>query len=230
MTREFTIFSSVVHNYVSNLFALLYLRMMKTAALFLNGDAPEPIALQRAFSYEPDFKLCTDGAYYYMQMLNIDADAIIGDMDSLHEVPKNMELIFIEDQNTTDFEKALEHLVKLNYERVVVLGSTGGQNDHFLGNLNAAYKYRKKLNILFFDNSQHFFLTEKSIEFPTEIDKIVSLVPFPETHIVAMDGLQYGLENESLDLLKRVGTRNRATDTRVSIQLSSGALWIFVSY
>jgi thiamine pyrophosphokinase len=203
---------------------------MKTAALFLNGDAPEPVALQRAFSYNPNFKLCTDGAYHYLKLLDIHVDTIIGDMDSLDEVPKNAELICIEDQNTTDFEKALEHLSKLNYERVVVLGSTGGQNDHFLGNLNAAYKYHKKLNILFFDNSQHFFLTEKSIEFPTEIGQIVSLVPFPEAHIIRMDGLQYSLENETLNLLKRVGTRNRATGKRVKIELSGGALWIFISY
>jgi thiamine pyrophosphokinase len=45
-----------------------------------------------------------------------------------------------------------------------------------------------------------------------------------------MDGLQYSLENESLNLLQRVGTRNRATGKRVKIELSGGALWIFISY
>ena len=63
---------------------------MKTAALFLNGDPPNEHALNHALEYNPEFHLCTDGAYYYMEDLKISPDAIIGDMDSLHRYSKKL--------------------------------------------------------------------------------------------------------------------------------------------
>jgi len=203
---------------------------MKTAALFLNGDAPNSLALEQAMAFPIDYKLCTDGAFYYMETIHIVPDAVIGDMDSLHDIPHNLDVHFIDDQDTTDFEKALDFLSKQDFTHVVVLGSTGGQHDHFLGNLNAAYKFRKKLDILFFDQSQRFYLIENNHTFETRPGNIVSLVPYPQATIHAMDGLQYTLNDEILDLHDRIGTRNIAISDQVKIEVSSGALWLFIAY
>jgi len=203
---------------------------MKTAALFLNGDAPNPMALEKALDFPIEYRLCTDGAFYYMESIGIVPEGIIGDMDSLHDVPNNIDIHFIDDQNTTDFEKALDFLVKRAFQRVVVLGSTGGQHDHFLGNLNAAYKFRKQLEIIFFDQSQAFYLVDKDHQFETKLGKVISLVPFPKVIIKALHGLEYGLNNETLDLEERVGTRNIARSEQVKIELTSGALWLFIAY
>jgi thiamine pyrophosphokinase len=56
------------------------------------------------------------------------------------------------------------------------------------------------------------------------------LVPFPETHGITMSGFQYLLNNESLSLVDRIGTRNIAVSDTPSIHFESGALWIFVEY
>lgn len=202
----------------------------KTAALFLNGDAPNPMAIQHAMQENPAFFICTDGAYYYMNALKINLNVVIGDMDSLSDAPHDIEVVFIADQDTTDFEKALQYLVEHDFEKVVVLGSTGGQHDHFLGNLNAAYKFREQLDICFFDQSQYFFLSDKRQKLNTQIGKIISLVPFPEAQGITLSGFQYLLNNESLSLVNRVGTRNIAISETPSIHFESGALWIFVEY
>ena len=202
----------------------------KTAALFLNGDAPNPLAMQHAMQENPAFFICTDGAYYYMNTLKIRPHVVIGDMDSLSDAPQDIEVVFIADQDTTDFEKALQYLVEHDFEKVVVLGSTGGQHDHFLGNLNAAYKFREQLDICFFDQSQYFILADKTQKLNTQIGKIISLVPFPEAHGITLSGFQYLLNNESLSILDRVGTRNIASSESPEIQFKSGDLWIFVEY
>jgi thiamine pyrophosphokinase len=202
----------------------------KTAALFLNGDAPNPLAMEHAMLENPAFFICTDGALYYMNALKIKPHVVIGDMDSLSDAPHDIEVVFIADQDTTDFEKALQYLVEHDFEKVVVLGSTGGQHDHFLGNLNAAYKFREQLDICFFDQSQYFFLSDKRQNINTQIGKIISLVPFPETHGITLSGFQYLLNNESLSLVNRVGTRNIAISDTPFIHFESGALWIFVEY
>jgi thiamine pyrophosphokinase len=202
----------------------------KTAALFLNGDPPNARAMQHAMAHNPEFVICTDGAFYYMDALQIKPSVVIGDMDSLTEPPADLQLIFIEDQDTTDFEKALQYLLDQGFDKVVVLGSTGGQNDHFLGNLNAAYKFKDHLNILFFDQSQYFFLCDTRQELQTQSGKIISLFPFPEAHGITLTGFQYLLNNESLSLIDRVGTRNIAVSETLSVHFESGALWIFVEY
>jgi thiamine pyrophosphokinase len=202
----------------------------KTAALFLNGDPPNAMAMQHAMQKNPEFYICTDGAYYYMNSLKINPNVVIGDMDSLSESPTNTEVIFVDDQNTTDFEKALQYLCDAGFETVLVLGSTGGQHDHFLGNLNAAFKFREQLSITFFDQSQYFFLSDKTQKINSQIGKIISLVPFPETHGITLSGFQYLLNNESLSLVDRIGTRNIAVSDTPSIHFESGALWIFVEY
>ena len=209
---------------------IVYLRNMKTAAIFLNGDAPNNFAVNHAFDHRPEFILCTDGAYAYMKDIGLLPDAIIGDMDSITETPSAIKYYQIDNQDTTDFEKALQFLSENGFEKVLVLGGTGGQHDHFLGNLNAAYKYRNELNIKFFDQDQHFWLTEKSAEFRTQPGKVVSLIPFPSAHVLSLEGLQYGLNDEALHILDRVGTRNVAISHLVNVQVKDGALWIFVSY
>jgi thiamine pyrophosphokinase len=202
----------------------------KTAALFLNGDPPNALAMQHAMTHNPEFVICTDGAFYYMNDLLIKPNVVIGDMDSLTEPPTDLQLIYIEDQDTTDFEKALAYLCEQAFEKVVVLGSTGGQNDHFLGNLNAAYKFREQLDICFFDQSQYFFLAAKEQNLTTRVGKIISLIPFPNAKGITLKGFQYLLNNESLSIIDRVGTRNIASSNTPSIVFNSGSLWVFVEY
>jgi thiamine pyrophosphokinase len=202
----------------------------KTAALFLNGDPPNALAMQHAMQENPEFYICTDGAYHYINSLKINPNVVIGDMDSLSESPTNTEVIFVDDQNTTDFEKALQYLCDVGFVKVLVLGSTGGQHDHFLGNLNAAFKFREQLSITFFDQSQYFFLADIKQKIDTKPGKVISLIPFPDAQGITLSGFQYSLNNESLSLVDRIGTRNIAVSETPSIHFESGALWVFVEY
>jgi len=124
----------------------------------------------------------------------------------------------------------LQYLRNEGFTKVVVLGSTGKQHDHFLGNLSAALKYKVALNILFFDQSQYFFLIERNSKVETQQGKIISLYPFPEATGIVTSGLKYPLNNETLNMHQRIGTRNIATSKDVSISIKTGDIWIFVSY
>jgi len=202
----------------------------KTAALFLNGEPPNELAMHHAMRLNPFFFICTDGAYYYTNALKIIPNVVIGDMDSLSEQPNEIEVIYIADQETTDFEKALQYLVDNDFQKVAVLGSTGGQNDHFLGNLHAAFKFKEFLEIIFFDQSQYFFLANYKQKLSTNIGKIISLFPFPEAVGITLKGFEYGLDNEDLSIHERVGTRNIAKSENPEISFKLGDLWVFVEY
>lgn len=202
----------------------------KTAAVFLNGDAPHEEPLRRAMLLMPSFFLFTDGAYHYAPFIDLIPDLVIGDFDSVGEVASDVSVLKLADQDTTDFEKALRYLVTSGFEKVLVLGGTGKQHDHFLGNLSAAKRYQSELDIVFYDQSQYFFLGGRETTIETQKGKIISLYPFPEAHGIRTAGLQYPLNNERLTMHTRIGTRNVSTSHQVNIVKDSGDLWIFVSY
>lgn len=200
--------------------------MNNKALLFLNGEVPT--ILPDTANYDMIF--CTDGAFHYLQKLNIMPDVISGDFDSfeLNQFPKEIEIISTPEQNDTDFAKALKIILDKDFKNVDVFGASGRQQDHFIGNLNAAFRFKDQINILFYDNYSQYFFAEKETKLEGYFGRTISLLPFPECKNIVTKGLEYPLKKEDLNLLSRVGTRNKATDDIITIEYSEGNLVIFI--
>ena len=199
---------------------------MNKALLFLNGEVPTTIP--DTTNYKTIF--CTDGAFRYLQKLNIQPDIISGDFDSfeISQFPPEIEIISTPDQNDTDFAKALTIIKNKGFSHVDVFGASGRQQDHFIGNLNAAYRFKNQLNITFYDNYSKYFFAENSTKLEGYFGRTISLIPFPECKNIVTKGLEYPLNNEDLNLLSRIGTRNKANQDFVTIEYTEGALVLFI--
>ncbi len=199
---------------------------MNKALLFLNGEVPTTIP--DTTNYKTIF--CTDGAFRYLQKLNIQPDIISGDFDSfeISQFPPEIEIISTPDQNDTDFAKALTIIKNKGFSHVDVFGASGRQQDHFIGNLNAAYRFKNQLNITFYDNYSKYFFAENSTKLEGYFGRTISLIPFPECKNIVTKGLEYPLNNEDLNLLSRIGTRNKANQDFVTIEYTDGALVLFI--
>lgn len=199
---------------------------MNKVALFLNGQAPKIFPDLSQF----EVIFCTDGAYRYLQSNGIKPDVVSGDFDSLSpdEILKGIEVVETPDQNFTDFEKALQIIQNRNFGDVHIYGSSGMEHDHFLGNLSTGVKYKDKLNLVFFDDYSYYFFTEKETVLEGYKGQIISLYPFPVTKNIITSGLLYNLNNEDLDLSKKIGIRNKAMDDTVTINYEQGELLIFI--
>lgn len=197
------------------------------ALLFINGKPPTDFPDTNKF----DAIFCTDGAYKYLSESQIRLDFVIGDFDSVseNEIPKNIKIIKIADQDFTDFYKSLEFIVELDFERVDVFGATGMESDHFLGNLSVASLFKSKIEIIFHDDFSEFYFTPKQIKLRGVQDKIISLYPFPLATKVNSKGLAFPLNNLDLHISKRIGTRNHAVKNHVEISYEKGELLIFIS-
>lgn len=197
------------------------------ALLFINGKPPTDFPDTNKF----DAIFCTDGAYKYLSESQIRLDFVIGDFDSVseNEIPKNIKIIKIADQDFTDFYKSLEFIVELGFERVDVFGATGMESDHFLGNLSVASLFKSKIEIIFHDDFSEFYFTPKQIKLRGVQDKIISLYPFPLATKVNSKGLAFPLNNLDLHISKRIGTRNHAVKNHVEISYEKGELLIFIS-
>lgn len=204
--------------------------MKDKVLLFINGDAPKSFP-------DPDkygLIACTDGAFHYLRKLNFPLeklDFISGDFDShsgKEEGIYDEKFIYTPDQDKTDFQKALEIIEERNFRKVEVLGGSGGEQDHFLGNLTVAFGYKDRLDIRFYDEFSEYYFIPKSITVQNVKGKMISLYPFPSVENITTEGLNWPLTNGNLSIISRIGTRNFAVDDEVSIEYEKGDLLIFI--
>lgn len=209
--------------------------MKNKALLFINGDSPKTIPNLSGY----DLIACTDGAFHYLEQLKFPLDKldfISGDFDS-HKIEEEIiqqaqnhsfEIIETPDQNKTDFHKALELILKKGFENIDVYGGSGGEQDHFLGNLSVAYAFKDKLNLQFFDEYSSYYFIPKNFSISDVKGKMISLMPFPIAKNIETKGLKWPLNREDLILGERIGTRNIAENKDVTIKYKKGDLLIFV--
>lgn len=152
----------------------------------------------------------------------------IGDGDSIKDKPEHF--ISIDDPNTTDFEKALAYAVAHSITDADVFWGSGGEMDHFLGNLSVAANYAENINLRFFDDKQcYFFVSGQGVEFSIlgANGNTISLYPFPSAN-VSSRGLRYPLDKLSLDLCRQQSLRNQIIAERATLSVS-GATWAFIA-
>jgi len=199
--------------------------MHNKVALFLNGEKPKIIPELKHY----DWVVCTDGAYHFLVESHITPDLIIGDFDSIGSLPVDIPHVHTPNQDYTDFEKALVHIFKKGFSNIDVFAANGLEQDHFLGNLTTALKFKTKLKITFFDDNHSYFFINKKIVLNEVLGKTISLFPFPKATKVYTKGLKYVLKGKTLSMKKnKISTRNKAIDPDVEIQFKKGEILMFV--
>lgn len=204
--------------------------MKDKALLFINGDAP------KSFPDPDEYNLiaCTDGAFHYLKNLNFPLeklDFISGDFDSHSGSDENIyqdKFIYTPDQNKTDFQKALEIIAEKEIASVDVFGGSGGEQDHFLGNLTVAFGCKDQLSIKFYDEFSEYYFIPKKYTAENVKGKMISLYPFPSVEHITTKGLNWPLTDGNLSIISNIGTRNFAVEDKVSIEYEKGDLLIFI--
>jgi len=204
--------------------------MSKTALLFINGTPPKNLPNTEGYA----IIACTDGAFHYLKEKNFTLeklDFISGDFDSHSGNDENIyheKFIYTPDQDFTDFQKALEILKNKDVKKVDVYGGSGGEQDHFLGNLHVAFLFKYELEITFYDEFSSYFFIPNDFKIDNVEGKMISLLPFPKVENLVTYGLNWELKNEDLEITKRIGTRNFANKNTVKISYEKGDLLIFI--
>lgn len=200
------------------------------ALLFINGEPPKKLPSLAGFNVIA----CTDGAFHYLKELDFPLDQldfISGDFDSHSGEDSGVyqdKFIFTPDQDKTDFQKALELLLEQGVSDVDVYGGSGGEMDHFLGNLTVASFFKEQLEIHFFDEFSTYFFIPNSFKTKVSERQLVSVYPFPFAKNVTTKGLNWSLNGEDLDQTKRIGTRNIAVGEHLEIDFDEGNLLLFL--
>jgi thiamine pyrophosphokinase len=204
--------------------------LQKKAILFINGQAPKILPNTDGYAVVA----CTDGAFYYLKengFLISKLDFVSGDFDShpgFEQDCPTIQFIATPNQDKTDFEKALELLIERECTSVDVFGGSGGEMDHYLGNLHVASKFAHSLEICFYDDDSNYFFAPNNLILNGVQEKRISLFPFPLVENIHTKGLKWELKGQNLEISKNMGIRNMAVDSCVEIHFDAGNLIVFV--
>ncbi len=179
-----------------------------------------------------DFIIACDGASDKLLNYGKTPNLIIGDLDSVSKATflkyKDITLK-VARQDNTDLMKAMDWCVEKGVEEVVILGATGGREDHTIGNLFAIMTYASKLRLQLYTDTGHFVILDKTATLKTYAGQQVSLFPQPQKMRITTEGLKFPLNNEALPHLHS-GTLNEAEGENIKLIFEEGGLLVYRVY
>lgn len=110
--------------------------MRSPTVILAAGDFPRKGGRARALLDAARRVVCCDGAARaYARRTGRVPDVVVGDLDSLGRGVSAAETVRVAEQDTNDLAKAIRLCRRRGWKRPVVLGATGGREDHALGNV-----------------------------------------------------------------------------------------------
>ncbi|MBX9787192.1 MAG: thiamine diphosphokinase [Alphaproteobacteria bacterium] len=189
--------------------------MTYKSVLCLSGELP-----QKDFFEKMNLPvIAADGAANQLHALGIIPHIVIGDLDSVNP-SLNLNSLHIQDQNRCDFEKSMEYLDEEGLLPSVILGSSGGDLDHILNNINI-FMLNSQGNLLYAPPlyGAVFSTPQTQVILPNHTK--ISILGLPQARVVTQ-GLEWDLTGQKLYFPGFNSCLNRSKSTKVSIQVLEG--------
>ncbi len=179
---------------------------------------------------ETDMVIAADSGLKNIEKLNISADYIVGDFDSLGFVPEGRNIIqHPVKKDETDLILAIDIGLKNGYKNFVVYGCLGGRADHTFASIQSgAYIAQNGGNALFVDEETCIAIIKNtSISFSNESKDIISVFSLSDkSNGVNIKGLLYELNNTELSNQYPLGVSNEFIGKDSIISVEEGTLCI----
>ena len=191
-----------------------------TTAIILNGKCLD-------FEVKDDYIICADGGY---RLLGKKPDCVIGDFDSLAEIPKDVKVLkHSAVKNQTDGEICIEYAISQGFKDINIYGALDGRPDHVLGNLSLLnLAYRLGVNAVIRDKNTSVYYARGVFNLSVEEGDILSVIPYGGPAFVkSSKNLMYPLFNLELLPHRKRGISNIAAGKDISLEISRGGVLVF---
>ncbi len=181
-----------------------------------------------------DYVIAVDGGFEHLRSVDVVADLVLGDFDSLDSVPRDVRTMqFPVHKDASDMELALEQAATMGYDDLYAYGAFGGRLDHALANLQVfAHMSEQGFSVRAVDMlCQAVFVTgPASFDITACQEGVVSVFSMSDVaHGVTERGLAYEVEDITLTDRTSLGLSNELTGSPATISVQSGTLVILVS-
>ena len=184
---------------------------------------------------EEDLIIAADSGYKNAKACGVHPDILIGDFDSLGQVPDDVDevLQLPEKKDLTDTQTAVEIAIERGATEIIIISGTDGRLDHTLSTLAIieglwnrnirAIITSGQNRIRYIKNSGHILLRERAY-------KYFSVIACDDTvKGVSIDGAKYPLKNAKLTRTLQYAVSNEIDGNCSLITVKKGGVYIIES-
>lgn len=206
------------------------LKIPGSTLAFCNGATPDRSRLDQLVP-NPSLVVCADGGTEKALNSGYVPQLVVGDFDSISPSVRNSlkktEFVKIDSQDNTDFEKLLNVLIERQIKRLSVTAFSGGRLSQTIANIQIAFKYSDRLELVLFDQNSIVYPVRQSLVLSPPPNTTLSLLPATDEVYVTTTGLLYQLE-KSLLTRGGHGVSNISVNDTVSIEVHNGGLYVIL--
>lgn len=177
-----------------------------------------------------DYIIAADNGFSHLKRLQIRPDIVIGDFDSLEEIPLNEKIIQHPiEKDDTDMMLAIKAGLELGYRTFIIYGGLGGRLDHTFANIQMLiYLSTKGSRGYLLDGDRVVTaITNEELTFSNEREGILSVFCAGDVAKgVNLKGLKYELDNAELTNEMPLGISNEFTGCESAVSVGEGSLII----
>jgi len=205
------------------------------AVVLCDGPPPAPGVLEYWLS-GADLFVCTDAAGHPYDELPVPPQVVIGDFDSLAgrvlDGRAGPKFLRVDEQETTDSEKALLYLLDQGFEEAVLVGAVGWRLDHTLYNTLLLERYANRLRLAlagqYADGVR--LAPGQTVSWSLDLGTNFSLIPLlGRSRGVTVDGAKYPLLDGELGIAGAAGISNLVAYDPLLIRAGDGPLLVLVN-
>jgi thiamine pyrophosphokinase len=189
-----------------------------------------PVEMMKRWLDGADVLLAADSGTHALNELGIRPQAIIGDLDSVQEIPEGVELIHRFNDNFTDCDKLLAYASEQGHNRITLLGVEGDQLDHVWATMLSAAKAKIQVRLGLRNGIGWILTAGQRMIVRTQPGRRLSLLPIMPSMGVSLYGVRWPIQDGALEPMGLVSISNETAATEVEISLSYGAAWLFLEW
>ena len=199
--------------------------------IFIGGDPPHPNVRQHLPA--DAFVIAADSGYAHAIAMGFVPNELVGDMDSITAVDltdardsNTLITKYPSDKDLTDTEIAIASAIARQSTHITVVSGGGDRFDHVLAMIHsiASCALTVDTSLLIGTARVSYVSLNKEFKLEAQTGDIVSLIPLGGAVTVTTTGLQWELNNDTLQSFASRGVSNIATGESVSISVTDGLL------
>ncbi len=181
-----------------------------------------------------DIVICADSGYKNALEMGFTVDILVGDFDSLREIPDNVGRVIQvpREKSSTDTQLAVDIAIEQGADEIVIVASTAGRCDHALSSLailEYLYEKRKPAHIVNGQNRVRFIKDSGVILIRSQY-KYFSVITLDKiAKKVSIEGAKYPLKDARIDRAVQYAVSNEIVKNAALINVKKGSLYIIES-
>jgi thiamine pyrophosphokinase len=202
----------------------------RPALIVCNGEPPSG-ALLRTLAAAAGTVVGADGGANVCARHGVVPDVIVGDLDSvsaatLRKCSRSL-LLYVDNQNTTDLEKALDVLVQRGDREALIAGADGRRIDFTFGNIAVLWRYCDRISSTVVGDGWYAIPLRGRMQVHAPAGTVVSVLPEGTVSGITLRGFAYPLRDATMRI-GEIGVSNVIRARPATVSVRSGSLLVIV--